>query len=245
MRVQKIVATVGQAMVAVLAPLFQKAFPSERHVFIYDGCASSVARGVAVRNQRTSKNNIETYQELQITTPLYVDLRKSIPSLQASLENMPPDLADTLETWMTSVDTYLRLKKEESKSKYQPFACKLSLLLALGTSEERRLALQNLMQYCTGSGFQEFPQKTMKQAFQSLAKVGMRQPQLKPFDSDTYTQIGNTVFCHKGIIIGDRTLKDTVLPAEKWTLTTEQKMSMSAMRFKPHIAMNQCIVINE
>ena len=223
--------TLGQSMVASLAPLLQACFPCDRHVFIYDGAVSSVARAVVKRKalvrqqQRGAFCWRDRYRCAQLATPLSLDLSNTKRSLPKALAELPVHLADATETWMTSVDAFLRLKEEEKTNEYLPFVSKLGLLIMLGTAEDRGLALINLLQFLTGSRSRALPGGVLLQAQQSLMKVGMRQLQLSPFSALVYKQIEGCVFCHRGILIGDKTLTDTVKPAVEWTLKAARKIS--------------------
>ena len=224
--------TLGQATMPTLAPLLQTTFPCERHIFIYDGCVSSVARAEAKRDafmRETPTSNSPSwklrYQSMIHTTPMSSTMTSSISTLPTCLLDLPARTASATETWMAAVDAFFRLKADEDNNEYLPFVCKLANVVALGTPDSRRLALVNLVQFVTGSRSRPLPDEVVYEAQKSMMGVGMRQIQLQPFTAELYRQIECCVFCHKSILIGNKTLIDTVVPAEEWTLKAAKMIS--------------------
>jgi hypothetical protein len=134
-------------------------------------------------------------------------------------------MADTTETWMASVDTFLTLKAEESTNEYLPYVLKLSLLMDNSLESDRRMALTNVLQFVTGSRSRPIPEAVLDAAVESLRDLTTVSPELPTFSVRHRTQIEDCVFHHKGILIENKTLLDTVLPQKEWTLKSAKKMT--------------------
>lgn len=211
----------GQACTPALAPLLQSAFPCERHLFVYDGCVRSVQRALEWR--RRSSSNGEGFQNpITATTPMSP---LKIRNLQESLSILPLSMADTTETWMASVDTFLTLKAEENTNEYLPYVLKLSLLMEDSLESDRRMALTNVLQFVTGSRSRPIPEAVLDAAVESLRDLTTVSPELPTLSVRHRTQIEDCVFHHKGILIENKTLLDTVLPQKEWTLKSAKKMT--------------------
>ena len=213
----------GQAVTAPLAPLLQQVFPCERHVFIYDGCANVVSRCLLERKLKEEETMRRFTSAIRHTTPVNRSLPKQIPSLADALKDLPLIFADTTECWMTSVDAMLKLKESEKTNQYLPFVCRLPLLLTLGTPEERQLALLNLLQFITGSRSRSLPEGTLHEA-ERVVKTYMAENPPK-LSVSLLRPMEDCVFRHKSILLGDKTLLDTVLPSKEWTLKAAKKIS--------------------
>jgi hypothetical protein len=219
----------GQACTPALAPLLQAAFPCERHLFVYDGCVRSVQRALLAYHH-TNSNSCTTGgfdNIITATTPLSPFLQ--VKNLQESLSKLPLSMANTTETWMRSVDTFLTLKADESTNEYLPYVLKLSLFLE---GEDNRLALTNVLQFVTGSRSRPISEAVLDAAVESLRDVLCRNDSLRhaelllpPMTLHHRTRIENCVFLHKGILIENKTLLDTVLPKKEWSLKSAKKVS--------------------
>lgn len=219
----------GQACTPALVPLLQSIFPCERHVFAYDSCTSSVKRALLWQknnNHSTAETNngtIEFHDCITATTPLSsTSLTASIKTLADSLSKLPIQLADTTETWMTSVHAFLQMKENERVNEYLPFVLKLSLL---SDDSTKRLALQNILQFITGSRSRPLSPQVMDAAVESLRDFQENQAPLLELSPEETRQIEDCVFQHKSILIENKTLVDTVVPQKEWTLKAAKKIS--------------------
>ena len=235
----------GQAVVPQLLPLLQSVFPDDRHVFCYTGCINTTrAALMARRKQRTNKTKIpSTWDEalsfddsIVYTTPLSVQqFHKStnlmLPYAKA-VAALPLTQADTVETWMAAVDAYFVMKEDERRNGYLPYVCKIDYLWS-GSTKDQHWALRSLLQYVTGSRSREFPAEQLqaakvwlKEYCHSSAAASSSKNDKKKNDSSLAVgekAIENAVFQHKLILIENKTLKDTVQPAEHWTLKAAVK----------------------
>jgi len=200
--------TVAQSTVPSLLPLLQKVFAEERHVFCYDGCRSSVGRAMIGRKNEKDVHQGRIYRlnsTLLQTTPLSLDLTKAVPTLAPALANLPIYLADTTETWMASVDTFLKLKEEEKTNNYLPFVCKMGFLMNDSTIEEgteRYFALSNLLQFITGSRTRPLDDVVIGMACSIVKNYAYEKP--PPFPPIVVKDIEDCVFRHKSILIGEK-----------------------------------------
>ena len=214
----------GQAVTAPLLPILQQVFPCERHVFVYDGCINVVSRCLIERKLPEVEFRRSFPSAIRHTTPLHRSLTKQIPALADALRELPLQFADSTECWMTSVNAMLQLKENEKANQYLPFVCRLQLLLTQGTPEERHLALVNLLQFITGSRSRPLPEGAVQDAQDVVVAkfYGSEPPKLA-----IYLQRGveDCVFRHKSILLGDKTLLDTVLPSKEWSLKAAKKIS--------------------
>ncbi|KAI2509740.1 hypothetical protein MHU86_4722 [Fragilaria crotonensis] len=157
------------------------------------------------------------------TTPLDRSLTKQIPPLADALRELPLQFADATECWMTSVNAMLKLKENEKTNQYLPFVCRLSLLLTQGTPEERHLALVNLLQFMTGSRSRPLPDGAVNEAEAVVSKYYSSDP--PKLAIHLHRAVEDCVFRHKSILLGDKTLMDTVLPSKEWSLKAAKKVS--------------------
>lgn len=136
----------GQSCTAALWPLLQTVFPNQRHVLTYDGCIDSIQRGILLRNTTRSKKKRNRHNQQQhsqwvdsdlhitamprnisATTP--ISLLKRIPDMAIHMTQLNANQVDTLEAWMSSVDTFFKIQEEvqnrttSSPSSYPPFVC--------------------------------------------------------------------------------------------------------------------------
>jgi hypothetical protein len=220
-----------QSTVAPLLPLLQTAFPSERHVFAYSGAAASVSRATSLRSKSNLMLNKITNTPLQ-------SLGHMIPSpkYKPSLADLSASHAEALEAWMSSVDCFFRLKDDEVLNGYLPYTLGLKYLFSNinttktnGNMPTKRLALTNVLHYMLGNSAQA---KHQAAAFETLLDDCFEA--LEEFTSDANVNnvtepqrvaMEAVVFCHKSILIGDKTLLDTVLPKVKWSLKESKKVS--------------------
>jgi len=155
----------GQSTVATLLPLVQSVFPEDRHLFAYDGCVASVARGV---NDVSTFRRGTVHTELKticsqlcqnptrhtVPLPSTSPLTKSIGGLAEALAEVPISQAGVVESWMSSVDAFLRLKDEEKVNGYVPYVLKLSQLTnpvgSFAPSTDSFWILSSLLQFITG-----------------------------------------------------------------------------------------------
>ena len=234
----------GQASVPLLLPVIQKVFVHERHVFVYDGCCYSVARGTALRNQHGAsyrQTAVREEWELVSATPRVISATYPIAPLKHILE-LPEALArlngvqsSIVESWMASVDTFLEMKAQERKNFYTPFVCRMGFLMkrsGIGNgdgSDMSGLALKNVLQYITGSKSRALPADAMERAEKCMIECRT--------NAETYVEKCNIVvntpeailiekcaFTHKSILIGEKTLLDTVQPKEDWSLKAAKKL---------------------
>ena len=240
----------GQATCPLLLPLIQAAFPEDRHVFAYDGCVASVERALYLRKQykrATVPASLEdslslggdpsSSDPIRFTTPLRSGLSKSVLSLSSALAGIRLYYADTVESWMGSVDTFFKLKEEENTNGYLPYTLKLQLLVgnpngSLDPDSERHYSLSSLLQFITGCRSRPLPEGVLDAAREWLRDFSHEHCKAVQSYSHHLTElerkaVENCVFQHKLILIGDKTLKDTVLPSKHWTLKQAAKKGCS------------------
>jgi hypothetical protein len=221
----------GQSIVSSLLPLLQRVFPDDRHVFCYTGCLKTVANAVALRKSAKNPSVVptDTQEALNFadptvsTTPL-LSISSSTnvmePAFGEALARLPVSQADVVETWLTAVDSYLVQKKEDKT--FLPYCCKLDFLYAqpISTSGPRTSsywALRSLLQYITGSRSRGDVTVSQMELAVSCVNARVSAPHFKN------ANIENAVFRHKLVLIENKTLFDTVLPAEHWTLKAAVK----------------------
>ena len=124
----------GQAFVPALLPVAQRVFPCERHLFVYDGCCSSVARSLekALSKSYNSENQEDSYilftnESTRVTIGSSLD--KTLRHYKSKLAKLPEDIANSVSSWVGSVDTFLRMKDYEDVNEYLPFVLRLGFLL--------------------------------------------------------------------------------------------------------------------
>jgi hypothetical protein len=229
----------GQACTPALVPLLQAVFPCERHVFAYDACIASVQRALQWQQAKnntssaeTESGSIEFHNVITATTPMSsTSLTASIKTLASILAKLPITLADTTETWMTSVDAFFQMKELENTNDYLPYVLKLSLIYNeddLDTPNSlRRLALQNVLQFITGSRSRRIPSQVMDAAVESLRDftTADKKSALPTISKANKALMEDAVFQHKSILIENKTLMDTVMPQKEWSLKAAKKIS--------------------
>lgn len=222
----------GQSCNHDILPSLQRMFPCERHVFIYDGLVDSVSRGVRLSKQRNLKNSRLCATTIPISQVL------SISNFDELLFKLPSDKAAIAESWISSVDIFLKLKHDEKNTGYIPFVCRLGFLLGQfgklgnGAIEQSDLALTNLLQYMTGSKSRSLSAEFMQRAQSSMRKV--RDTELQNMGGSSMLSEGDIevieacAFSHKGILIENKTLMDTVQPKIDWSLKAAKKLTSCA-----------------
>lgn len=238
----------GQSSTAPLLPHLQKVFPCERHVFVYDGCVDSTSRASRIKHTTgsyqaaSSLDTTATTPTMSPSLPRFITATTPISPL-TSIRDYPSFLsplssrqAATVEAWMSSVDAFLTLKENERESGYLPFVCRMGYLFAdtgrlgNGAVDQSQLALTNLLQYITGSRSRPLEESVFKAAMVTLTvcrdvekeeavKYG------KMMSEAERVVIEACVFSHKGILIGDKTLLDTVQPKKDWSLKAAKKLT--------------------
>jgi hypothetical protein len=234
----------GQACVPLLLPVIQKVFVHERHVFVYDGCCHSVGMGTALRQQYGSsyrQTAAKEEWELVSATPRVISStypilplkhNRDLPETLAKLDGIQSSI---VETWMASVDTFLDMKARERKNFYTPFVCRVGFLMkrsGIGNgdgSDLSRLALKNVLQYITGSKSRALPAEVMDRAEKCLSECRASAESYVEkckivVNSPVAILIEKCVFTHKSILIGEKTLLDTVQPKEDWSLKAAKKL---------------------
>lgn len=232
----------GQACVPLLLPLIQKVFVHERHLFVYDGCCHSVEYGLGLINkygssyrQKASKEEWELVSKTPIvnsaTFPM-APLRHN-RALPDTLSKLNSSQASIVEAWMASVDVFLDMKSKEKKNFYTPFVCRLGFLMkrsGIGNgdgSDLSDLALKNVLEFISGSKSRALPEKVLEAAKSSLKRKrsefedAVQSNKLTP---DEKILIEKSVFTHKSILIGEKTLLDTVQPKPDWSLKAAKKL---------------------
>jgi len=249
----------GQSIVATLLPLIQSVFPEDHHIFAYDGCVSSVQRGIYAEGifkrsqllprlqliiQGMCQDPVRLNSPLPSYTPLShdVSLGGTGGRLEQALVQVPVEQARIVETWMSSVDAYFKLKKEESTNGYLPYCFKLSFLIGdpVGNFEygtDSYWSLNSLMQYVTGCRTKAIPEGVMDAAKEWIKDFNQAQEvEQQQTDMSEYEQkmIENCCFQHKEILIGNKTLLDTVLPKEHWTMKQASRAGCSCCGPDPY-----------
>lgn len=258
----------GQAVVATLLPLVHSVFPEERHVFSYDGCVASVKRGVyaeLVYNKSELFTTLEPIirgmckDPVRLTTPLPsnsplshdISLGGSGGALEKSLAQVPLQQARNVETWISSVDAYFKLKNEEATNGYLPYCFKLGFLtdnlvenFEHGT--DSYWSLHSFMQYVTGCQGRAMPEGVIDSAKEwvkdyNLAMAAEQTTIEKSVSMSEHerTMIENCCFQHKQILIGNKTLQDTVLPKEHWTMKQSSRNGCSCCGPDPYDEMEE------
>ena len=244
----------GQACTASLLPLLQKIFPHERYVFAYNGCVRSVQRGIALIKGRTmstrtcsekKNSNVQVFAMPRSTTATMpiVPMLNNLSMLPAQLAGLSIQMAGIVEAWMSSVDTLIALKEDERRSGYTPFVCRMDFLMngngngddEQSTTSSSRLALANVLQYITGSRSRPLADGVLDAAQSVLMDVTeQHQKEMKRYPTiaqKTRVAIEDCVFAHKMILIGDKTLPDTVVPKKEWSLKADKKLTSCACCF--------------
>lgn len=97
------------------------------------------------------------------------------------------------------------------------------------SSEQGDVCLLNAMQYITGTKSRPLKEEKIKAANDALkiAKLDNLGESVT-ISKDQRMQLEACVFCHKGILIGDKTLLDTVQPMKDWSLKAAKKLQSCA-----------------
>ena len=258
----------GQAVVATLLPLLQSAFPEDRHVFAYDGCVASVKRGIYVEHIYKKSElfpNLEPIirgmckDPVRVTTPLPsnsplshdISLGGNGGALERSLAQIPLQHARNVETWISSVDAYFKLKNEEITNGYLPYCFKLGFLAenSVGNFEygtDSYWSLNSFMQYVTGCQGRAISEGVIDAAKEWIKDYNLdkaaEQTKIDKFvalSEHDRTVIENCCFLHKQILIGNKTLQDTVLPKEHWTMKQASRNGCSCCGPDPYEQMDE------
>lgn len=241
----------GQATVATLLPLVQKAFPQDRHVFAYDGCVASVARGIqqsgAFRRgtiQTDPRNIISKLSQNPvrhiIPLPSKTPLTKTLLGLENAMSQLPVSHAQGVECWMSSVDAFFKLKSDETNNGYIPYVFKLSFLTKpvgnFAPGSDSFWSLSSLLQFVTGTKSRSVPEGVMDAAREFLLDYNRdhADPPISTISDMDNKCIENCVFQHKSILIGNKTLMDTVLPTQHWSLKQASRAGCSCCGPDPY-----------
>jgi len=269
----------GQSTTPTLLPLICQAFPHERHVFAYDTCFESVARGLMLRktsvklsrlmlpsiggggggggeddgiaggdSDSESDDGAAAIQMVEaalqmpqwVTSSSPITQLKSLRKYDEALADLPFDQAGIVEAWMASIDAFLQLKAEERTNNYTPFVCRMGFLMGrtgLGNlaadrvEELNELALVNLLQYVTGSRSRPLKEEVVIAAKKALADakaIAVADAESYQLKYDDRKLLEACCFLHHGILIGDKTLMDTVQPKKEWSLKAARKLQSCA-----------------
>lgn len=226
----------GQSTTYNILPSLQKMFPCERHVFIYDGLLDSVSRGLRLMKDPNAAASFSISRHCSACYP--IKKLTSLTNFDELLSKLSLDKASIVESWISSVDVFLNLKHAEKKTGYIPFVCRLGFLLSQvgklgnGSIEQSDLALTNLLQYMTGSR-----SRALKKEFLETAQLEMKNvrdlevasmAKSKQLGQDEIEIIEACAFAHKGILIENKTLMDTVQPKIEWSLKAAKKLTSCA-----------------
>mmetsp|Transcript_41213 Transcript_41213/g.98702 ORF Transcript_41213/g.98702 Transcript_41213/m.98702 type:complete len:602 (-) Transcript_41213:120-1925(-) len=249
----------GMATVPTLLPMLQRTFPEDRHIFAYDGCVASVQSGV-YEQRRFRRGRIHGSEKeiiygmcndpVRITTPfpstspLVKDA--SLKKLAGVLTKVPISQARIVETWMSSVDAYFKLKQTEKTTGYLPYVFKLGFLTPspvgnFETGSDSCWSLRSLLQFITGCRSRPLPEGVFDAAREWLKDYNeeeeMKHMEIRKsvhLSEGEKKAIENCVFQHKSILIGNKTLQDTVLPREHWTLKQASRAGCSCCGPDPY-----------
>lgn len=225
----------GQSCVPILLPLIQRVFVHDRHVFVYDGCCYSVELGTALRKRYgysyRQQAAEEDWEEVSasprvITSNFSMAPLRHIRELPETLAKINGIQASVVESWMASVDTFLDMKSKEKDNFYAPFVCRTGFLMKRSIfgngsrGDVSELALKNVLQYITGSKSRALPSVVMSEAASCLKEMRSKfydAVKGSTLSDDEKALIEKCVFTHKAILLGDKTLLDTVQPKEDWS----------------------------
>lgn len=226
----------GQSCVPLLLPLVQRVFTHDRHVFVYDGCCPSAELGAARRRRCGSsyRQNAaeETWEGVSaspdvVTSNFPMAPLRHVRGLPDALARLDGTRASVVESWMASVDTLLDMKSNERRNFYAPFVCRAGFLMgrsAFGNGsrvgDAGGLALKNVLEYITGSKSRAIPDAVMRDAASCLGEMRAKfedDARGCALGDDERDFVERCVFAHKSILLGDKTLLDTVQPLENWS----------------------------
>jgi len=232
----------GQNCTANLLPPLQAAFPCERHIFIYDGCIDSTARGMRLLRVNSHIQNMTNYDNCtprKVSTRNPISQLSSVSNIAELLSSLQYHQAGIVECWLSSVDAFLQLKHTEKKTSYTPFVCRLGFLLSQvgklgnGKVDQSDLALTNILQYITGSKSRALKSGVLDKAREILNEIrdidkneGERYRGI--ISESEMEVIEACAFSHKGILIENKTLMDTVQPQVEWSLKAAKKLTSCA-----------------
>lgn len=232
----------GQSCVPLLLPLIQKMFVHDRHVFVYDGCCHSVEMGTALRKEYGSSYRQqaanETWEEVSASPKVITSTSPMAPlrhnrDLPGTLANLNGVEASIVESWMASVDMFLDMKSKERKNFYTPFVCRMGFLMKRkgignGNGDDlSAMALKNALEYITGSKSRALPEEVMEKALSSLTEMRTKFEGAvagSKLNAAEKILIEKCVFTNNAILIGEKTLLDTVKPQEDWSLKAAKKL---------------------
>lgn len=224
----------GQAFVPALLPALVRIFPCERHVFMYDGCCSTVHRSLTAENVHGSDFN-QSFELSRATVGTSMEI--SLRDYKSKLSQLPKNMSNAVYSWMSSVDTFLKLKDDEDKNEYLPFVLRLSFLVGRingignGKTDLSELCMSNLLQFVTGSRSRPLESAILNSARDVIqrAKVDDLSVSRESILSSSQREaIEACVFCHKGILLEGKTLVDTVKPKTEWSLKAKKKLQSCA-----------------
>lgn len=253
----------GQTTVATLLPLIQNIFPEDRHIFAYDGCISTVRH--AMNAERIFKRGQLFYNLELITQGMSQDpvrLSNPFPSsvplsydsslggeggrLEQAFGLVPIQQARIVESWMSSVDAYFKLKEDESTNGYLPYCFKVGYLVGdpVGNFEygtDSFWSLNSLLQYVTGCRSRSMPEGLIDAAKEWVKEYNEKQQMKATVVLTEYERkmIENCCFQHKQILIGNKTLKDTVLPRQHWSMKQASRAGCSCCGPDPYDEMEE------
>lgn len=175
-----------------------------------------------------------------VTSSSPITQLKSLRKLGEALADLPSDQASIVEAWMASIDAFLQLKGEEKTNNYTPFVCRMGFIMGrtgLGNlasdrvEELNELALVNLLQYVTGSRSRPLKDEVVlaaKKALEDIKAKCVAEVEGYHFTNDGRKLLEACCFLHHGILIGDKTLMDTVQPQKEWSLKAARKLQSCA-----------------
>jgi len=223
----------GQSCTTILLPAIQRVFPCERHVFVYDNCIDSTTRAYYQQQQTTT--DVSNTTPIQPLVNKYLvnedDFAMTLSCLSSAQH------ASIVESWMSSVDAFIKLKHSSNKleTEYVPFVCRLGYLLANtgqlgnGLVDVSDVALSNVLQYITGSRSRPLDNIILAKARDTLIQCQQKYyTVMTKQQQPNQTDIEACVFVHKAILIGNTTLLDTVQPKKEWSLKAAKKLTACA-----------------
>ena len=237
----------GQSCVPPLLPLIQRAFPHERHVFVYDGCCPSAELGEALlgryrgsfphrRRRQTAADDAwegVSASPGAITSNFPMSPLRHVRELPGALARVSGARASAVESWMASVDTLLDMKSNEKRNFYAPFVCRAGFLMGRSVfgngsrGDVSGLALKNVLEYITGSKSRAIPDAVMTEAASCLGEMRAKFEDAvrgSRLGDDERELVEKCVFAHKSILLGDKTLLDTVQPSENWSRESQSRL---------------------
>ncbi|CAJ1945110.1 unnamed protein product [Cylindrotheca closterium] len=231
----------GQACTSTLLPLAQKTFPEDRHVFVYDGCQASIEyANNCIRKKSRGKvaSSLESvlYGASQdpiihsVPLPSNSPLCKSVLKLVNKLSDLPVEQAQVVECWMGSIDAFFKLKEEEKKNGYLPYVFKLQYLTdGAGKYEDKSASywtMCSILQFIAGSRSRQLSEGLIDAAREFMKDYNERikgEGKGYVLSKNDVKIMEECVFLHKKILLGNKTLQDTVQPKQHWTLKEASK----------------------